>query len=123
MNLDITYQLISIGLITFALLYFWEKICRMKYSFWHITIRMIFYKDFEPADWLISHLYYIGFLLLVIGHIFSLTGLIEQIGTSDLHNKPTAFFISPLFNQIGLVLSMVFILNREHVRIKRLKRV
>jgi hypothetical protein len=122
MSLDLIYQLISIGLITFALLYFWDKLCGMRYSFWRIVVRMIFYHDFEPADWLIGHLYYIGFLLLVIGHMFSLTGLIEQIGTNQLHNKPTAFFISPLFNQIGLVLSIVFILNREHIRIKRLKR-
>lgn len=120
MNLDLTYQLVNIAFITFALLYFWDKLCRMKYSFWHIIIRMIFYKDYKPADWLVSHLFYIGFLLLVIGHIFSLTGLIQQIGTGALHNKPTAFFISPLFNQVGLVMSMVFILNREHIRIKRL---
>lgn len=148
MNLDVTYQLISIALITVALLYFYDKICQMKFSFWRIFVRtlitlfktvmikcfgeflyvmfdceiVITHDDTEPADWLINHLYYVGFLLLVIGHVFSLTGLIQQIGTTDLHNKPTAFFISPLFNQIGLVLSYAFITKREHIRIKRLKR-
>lgn len=86
-------------------------------------MRTVFYWDFGPIDWLVSHIYYLFFLLLVVGHGFSLYGLLVQLGTTDLHTKSAAFFISPFFNQVGMVGSVFFILNRERVKIKRVLKI
>lgn len=123
MNLDYIYQMLSIVLVAIAFLYFLDQLFGMKYSFFHIFKRTVFYWDFGPIDWLVAHLYYLFFLLLVVGHAFSLYGLLMQLGTADIHNKPAAFFISPFFNQIGMVGSVFFLLVRERVKIRRILKI
>lgn len=114
--MDLFWQLFSILCVSGTILFFWNQICLMEYSFYRIIVRMIFYKDYEPVDWLINNLRYIGSLLLFIWHCFSLLELLEQLKLEQVHSKPIISFISSPLNSIGIILASIFMLRYLYYR-------
>jgi len=119
MNTDLAYQLLSIfgTLIVFFL--FIEVVFSMKYSFYNIIVnfikwlfcKIVLRKDYpqylEPIEWLSKHTGFIGAVMIVIGHFYSLIALVMQLRLGTYHNEPTAYFISSPLNQFGLILLWV----------------
>lgn len=114
--IDLIWQLVSIACVAFTMLFCLDQIFGMRYSFYHILIRMLFYADFDPADWLVRNLEYVGFLLMCVGHTFALLGLLEQLKLGQIHDKSYFFYASSPMNSIGFILSIVFILKKHRKR-------
>lgn len=115
--MDLLWQIISILCVSLTMLFCWDQLCTMQYSYYRIIVRLFFYRDFKPIDWLVRNLEYIGFAMLLIGHFFSLLGLLEQLKLGQIHNKSVYFYASSPMNNIGLVLAFGFILRKQMKRI------
>lgn len=97
-------QLLSIIISLSCIMFFWNRLLYMRYSFPQILVRFIFYKDTKPFAWLYENLEYLAFLMIFLGHIFSIFGLLQQFGLNQVNDKPFVFFISSPINNLGMIL-------------------
>lgn len=93
-TLALTSQII--GIISFLL---WIAIImiqfkRMKYSFWYIFVRKIFYNDKKPINWLSNNLEHFWGLCLIVPLLLYALGLVQQIQDSSVYDKPVILFIA-----------------------------
>lgn len=102
--MNIFMQLVSIAGSICVVLFFWDRLTHMEYSFWHIFVRWAAYKDTKPYDWLIENMEYLGFLMIVTGHMFTVIGLLQQFSLNQVATKSGAFFVSSPINSLGLLL-------------------
>lgn len=112
MTIEIFWQCLSIIAVSGAMLFFWYQICGMEYNFWQMLIRMLFYRDYKPVDWLIENYEYIGFACMFVAHFASMIGLLQQLGYNELHNKHAAFYFSSPVNNAGIVVACLGMLKK-----------
>jgi hypothetical protein len=114
MNIFFVMQIISIAGVATVLIYCRHRMLEMEYGFIKIIARLLIFKDFRPLTWLSNNLEYLGFLMLFIGHFFTIIGLLQQLGNGEIYTKLEVFFLSSPTNNFGLVLTLFSIAKKRY---------
>lgn len=97
--LQVISILSSIGIV----LYCGYELGHKKYSFWHIFMRMVRFKDTEPLHWLLNNKHYLALFFLAVGQLITISGLLREFGMGRINGKPTEFFFSAPMTKICIV--------------------
>lgn len=112
MTFNVIGQMVSIVMTLAMMAFVALRFKLMKYSFWQILIRPIFWKDNAPRDWLMDNLIFLYYLIFEVAKFITFVGLVHQLNTNKLAERmPEFYYSSPLGN---IVLGLIFM---EHFKI------
>lgn len=115
MIFDFVMQILSIVGVSFVILYLRTRFLLMEYGFIKILVNALM-GNFHPFDWLIDNIQYLGFLMIFIGHLFTLSGLLHQLGNGHVHTKPLEFFFSSPLNNFGYIIGLMGLYRKVYIR-------
>jgi len=85
------YLLAQTATIIIFLVWIWLLALKLKgqrYGYYYIFVRLIFYRDAVPLNWLRGHKLFIFYAIQILALLFINTGLIMQIRDETLYSKP-----------------------------------
>ena len=97
-------QLFSIVCRIAVMLFVALRFANMKYNFWYIIVRFLFYKDHKPIEWLKNNMVYCYMLLFEWSQFSLIMGLLHQFRIDQVETKPWEFFFASPLTSISTIL-------------------
>ena len=89
------------------------RLRKQKYGYWYIFMRLVFYKDGQPLKWLWEHRIFIYYIGQIISLLFINIGLIEQIKTNMVYEKPWPILVGNIMLSMWVVLSIRYLSKKQ----------
>lgn len=97
-------QLFSIVCRIAVMLFVALRFANMKYNFWYIVVRFLFYSDNKPIEWLKNNMVYCYMLLFEWSQFSLIMGLLHQFAINQVETKPWEFFFASPLTSISTIL-------------------